>query len=284
MSRNQILFIIGGIALVAVLYFFGNTIAPKNNSPLAEASGKEKAASEIDFLSLVDSAKTDFAESQLENLKKLETELSHTSDKKIKSEILKKLIERWDNYQLTEIAAHYNFQLAEMESNEENWAAAANKFVYASNLVKDTLLKNYLHNKAILAYQKAVEINPDNPENKINLAACFVSENGANTMQGVTLLLEVVKKDSNNVRGNFLLGKLAMTSGQYEKAIKRLEKVVSLSPENVEAYLNLAEANENLGNNKRAIEIFQKCKLLVSNPDFQREIDDYINKLKNKTN
>ena len=42
-------------------------------------------------------------------------------------------------------------------------------------------------------------------------------------MQGIMLLLDVVKQDPNNRNANLNLGMFAMKSGQYEKAVNRFK-------------------------------------------------------------
>jgi hypothetical protein len=42
----------------------------------------------------------------------------------------------------------------------------------------------------------------------------------------------------------------------------------------------LAEAYKGLGDKQKAIELFEKCKTLVKNPDFTREVDNYIKTFK----
>ena len=52
------------------------------------------------------------------------------------------------------------------------------------------------------------------------------------TMQGVRLLKDVEKIDSNYIEAHHLLMILAIQSNQYEKAVKRLKKLISLQPQN----------------------------------------------------
>jgi cytochrome c-type biogenesis protein CcmH/NrfG len=99
-------------------------------------------------------------------------------------------------------------------------------------------------------------------------------------MKGVVLLREVTSKDSTNISANIILAKLAIQSGQLDKAINRLELVLSLRPDNTEAMYFLAEAYKNQGNKEKAISLFEQCKKLVNNPDFTKEIDNYINTFK----
>jgi len=124
-----------------------------------------------------------------------------------------------------------------------------------------------------------LELNPDNVDAKIALATCYTEGTGE-TMKGVTLLREVTQKDSNNISANIILGKLAIQSGQFDKAIKRLELVLNLRPENTEALYFLAEAYKGKGDKEKAILLFEKCKMMVNNPDFTKEIDNYIKTFK----
>jgi tetratricopeptide (TPR) repeat protein len=79
--------------------------------------------------------------------------------------------------------------------------------------------------------------------------------------------------------GNLALGKFGIISGQYDKAVNRLEKVLSLQPENAEALFLSGEAYSNLGLNEKAISCFSKCKEIVENEDLKKEIDAYLQQL-----
>ena len=77
-----------------------------------------------------------------------------------------------------------------------------------------------------------------------------------------------------------ILGKLAIQSGQFDKAERRLAMVVSRQPDNTEAMYFLAEAYKGLGQKEKAVEWFEQCKKLVNNPDFSAEIDRYMQSMK----
>jgi len=133
--------------------------------------------------------------------------------------------------------------------------------------------------EAIGCFNKTLQFNPENVDVKIALATCYTEGTGE-TMKGVTLLRDITSKDSTNIAANVILGKLAIQSGQFDKAIKRLELVLSLQAKNTEALYFLAEAYKGQGNKGKAIELFEKCKKMVNNPDFTKEIDQYINSFK----
>lgn len=57
--------------------------------------------------------------------------------------------------------------------------------------------------------------------------------NGANPMEGITLLREMVAEDSTNADAHYYLGLFSVKSGQLDKAIARFEKVVGLRPNDI---------------------------------------------------
>lgn len=57
--------------------------------------------------------------------------------------------------------------------------------------------------------------------------------NGANPMEGITLLREMIAEDSTNADAHYYLGLFSVKSGQLDKAIARFEKVVGLRPNDI---------------------------------------------------
>ena len=98
-------------------------------------------------------------------------------------------------------------------------------------------------------------------------------------MQGIQLLLDVVKKDPENIAANMNLGIFSIRSGQYDKAIGRFTTVVKTAP-GADAYAYLAEAYEKTGDKAAAITALQKAKKYVIDPEIMKQIDNYIAKLK----
>ena len=73
---------------------------------------------------------------------------------------------------------------------------------------------------------------------KLGLGSCYIfgkaitGANGADAMKGVSILREVITKDSTNMQAQFVLAVGGYVSGQYDKAIPRLLKVVNAEPGN----------------------------------------------------
>jgi lipopolysaccharide biosynthesis regulator YciM len=77
-----------------------------------------------------------------------------------------------------------------------------------------------------------------------------------------------------------LLGRLSIQSGQWDKAVARLEHVLELEPQNREALYFLGEAYKGKGNKEKAIQTFRKLEGIVNSPDFTKDIENYINSFK----
>ena len=77
-----------------------------------------------------------------------------------------------------------------------------------------------------------------------------------------------------------MLGRFGLISGQIDKAIARFEKILYLHPQNTEALFMLAQAYDTQGNKQKALELLEKCRKTVTDPQVKKEIDNVINNIK----
>jgi Flp pilus assembly protein TadD len=73
---------------------------------------------------------------------------------------------------------------------------------------------------------------------------------------------------------------LSVQSGQYDKAIERLEELEKINPENIQGQLLLGVAYMNKGDKAKAKQQFEKVKKLDKDPSVQATADSYLNDLK----
>lgn len=173
-------------------------------------------------------------------------------------------------------AAYYFTKAAKLENSEKslNFAARLNSELLRSE--ESPSVRAWAAEQAIDAYEQSLKVNPDNDTVKMELAACYIDGTGA-PMQGIQLLLGIIKEQPNHIPANLMLGQLSIRSGQMEKAKERFERVLKLEPENTEALYFLAEVYKSEGNKTKAVELLEECKRIVNNPEFSKEIDNYIN-------
>lgn len=274
-----------------MLYYFGVRVAPKSdtenavapNTIAGQTTQEENTPSvSVNFEQLTANLKGRLSENMKDSLKMLEQQLESANTDNERSVILEKLAQKWEKARYVEVASYYYKQVAETDSSSKNWETAANKMGLAFRIADDSTMRVFLLENAIASYQTALAFDTSNLELKTNLAACYLEgypNEPAQIMQGVFMLRDITEVDSVNVPANFMLGRMAIVSGQFDKAIQRFERVVREEPTNAEAYYLLADSYLAVGQKEKAIEALKKCKKLIKNPTFADEIDKYINKI-----
>ncbi|MCB9255600.1 MAG: tetratricopeptide repeat protein [Chitinophagales bacterium] len=194
-------------------------------------------------------------------------------------EAVDSLILKYEELQQYNLAAYFHSLKAELEPSLANWELAGDRqFSVSANEAYDPGFNQILYENAIASYSKALNLDSTDLDLKVKLGSAIV-EKAEQPMQGISLLLEVIAADSMHLAANLALGKFGIISGQYDKAILRIEKVLSLQPENTEALFLAAEAESNLGNKEAAKVYLEKCKALIENEELKTEIDAYIKQL-----
>jgi len=219
----------------------------------------------------------------------LEGQLKNAAGDADKLTLQKKLAKLWDDVNQPAPAAFYYQEVARKENKFDEWVNAGSRFNDAyTKATQDTSAQPSFVLNAIESYKNAVKLKPADLDAKTGLGVAYVNQtslgitdpDGGSPMQGIMLLLDVVKQDPKNIRANLSLGLFAMKSGQFEKAVARFKTVIEQKPE-AEPYFYLAESYKELGQKKEAVAAYQKCKELVADPAFGAKIDDYIKELKN---
>ena len=130
-------------------------------------------------------------------------------------------------------------------------------------------------------FERSLTINPANDSAKIGLGACYLfGEISPTPMEGILKIREVAEKDSTNTYAQMMLARGSLISGQYDKAIIRLETVNRQKPDNIDAILLLAEIHERMGEKAKAVAWYQKSLPLAKEADLRSAIEKRIEELK----
>lgn len=283
MRIQQIILLVTGVALVAVLYVFGVTKSPKQPEAAMPGAMQATAATgsaSIDFSSIHEKALATLSEKQRDTMAMAEMKMEKIRGEADKVNALQVLGEDWSKTGNIIVAARYYAEAAAIKNDIKLWEEAANRFFMGFPTAADSLVKMYAVQEAIRCYEQLRKLDSSNMEYPVREAICYVDGQGQ-IMQGVTLLKAVEKKDPDNKDMNLILGRLSVVSGQYDKAVARLEHLVKIDPNNAEAYFHLAEAYRALGRKEDAVKALETCKSLVKDEDFRAQIDSYINQIKN---
>lgn len=219
-----------------------------------------------------------------QNIEGLDNALAEATADTAKLEILNALIMQYEKLGDQVLASVYSEQQAELINTSAAWLKTGDNYMsvyYVLQLPPE--VTSFVVTSARSCYEKALEVDAANTDATIGLATTYMETTGTGTeqpMQGVSLLLGIVREDPDNVKAQLILGRYGIVSGQFDKAIERLEKVVTLDPQNSEAYFYLGEAYKGQGNVPKAIESLEKCRSLVNDPEFSAQIDAYIEQLK----
>jgi len=284
LGKQQFTLIGVGLAVLALLYFFGIRNQEGDGHQHEAGTEKEAKGASGPMMPQNDVEAAEFSDIYQAALAKLSA-ADVVKEKQISSkangpspELFRDQAEFWEKKDLN-VAAHFYKEGALLENTEKSLTFAGNLLTLQMANTPEAEIKEWQANAAIECFTKALEKNPENLDTKIALASCYIDGTGE-IMKGVGALKEVTAADNDNLPANLLLGKLSVQSGQHEKAIKRLNVVLSQDSKNSEAMYFLAETYKNMGNKEKAIDLFEQCKKIVNNPDFSAEIDNYINTFK----
>lgn len=282
LQRKQIIVIGSVVVLMGLMLSLDiqGLVKPNEGAAAANASGTAQVekVKEVSLEDISLKSKESLNASLKKQISDLEAQLKSSSESE-KLNIQKQLAQQWDDVNQTTPAAFYYELIAEKEPNFDSWLKAGDKFTDAYQQSMDTLVQPALVQKAISSYQKADKIKPNTLEVKTGLGIAYVTGT-PNPMQGITLLLDVVKQDPKNLKANLNLGLFSMKSGQFDKAVERFKTVIDIAP-SAEAWFYLASSYENMDRKAEAIAAYLKTKEIAADPNMSTFVDRKVNELSN---
>lgn len=270
------------IVLIAALFFWGNTIPPKVKNEktgmpsLEEAAAMQKThtATPASFDSIYNVAKNALPQHAKEEITSLEKDIQNKADSTAMTPQIEELAKVWQEHKQLPVAAYYYMLSGKLVNSEKKLNFAAQLFLDLARKAQSESVQAWEGEMAIDGFKRVLEINPENDTATVSLAECYIGM--GQTMQGVLTLRDFTAKKPDNVPANLLLGQQGIVSGQLDKAMGRFNKVLTLEPDNIEAMLGLAEVYKNKGDKTKAVEILEKAKKTMNNPEFSKDIDNYI--------
>lgn len=270
-----------GIVLVFVLFFFGKTVTIKKQMPVAT----QAEVPQFNIKDTLIAEKQRLSPVQLIYVTNIENGISRGDLKNQSENQYTNLANFWrDSIGSFIPYAYYLSEAAKLDNSEKKLTFAARLILENMRREDDPGKKVWEAQTAATLFEKALKLDPDNQDLQVGLGSCYVYGEGMignaeQTMKGIQQLLQVVKKDSNNMQAQLVLGIGGVISNQYDKAIERLNKVVSFDPHNLEAVSWLADAYAATGDKQNAVKWYEQSKHLVNNPEFSKEIDARIKAL-----
>lgn len=118
---------------------------------------------------------------------------------------------------------------------------------------------------------------PKAEEIEVKKASLLIEQ--GKVMEGVTMLKGILDKDENNLEAIWELGKLSLQSEQYDKAIGRFEKFVSLTKdkEKISGLIYLSDAYFFSGDKQKSLENLTMALDMNEDSEIELEIQERIN-------
>lgn len=279
MNKVQILVLAAVIALGVSIFVFGKKTVLTQEASLTPTV---EAGRGMDANAVLDIAASGLKEEEKAKLDPITLALDTVQNTAQKAALHRSLAAFWDTKgEWAAAAVHYD-KAATLEPEAVHFMIAGSRYQAAAEMTADTILSNFLFSSAISNMEKATELSPDDLDMKADLANAIVTGTAA-PMKGIQSLLDIVKLDPKHLKANAHLARLAITSGQHDKAVERYTNLINWYPAYADAYLGLGEAYFNLGNQEAAIRNLEQYKGLTKDESVHNQIDAFINQIKSST-
>jgi thioredoxin-like negative regulator of GroEL len=287
-KKSQWIVVAAAFGLVAVIYSFGNITPPKKKVKVDKAAvhsdddGHNHGGGDISIDTILNVVKNQLTPEQVVRLNTLENSISRGNVKDQQIHVYHQLSRFWgDSARVFEPYAWYTAEAARLENSEKTLTFAAHLFLDNLQQTEDPRLIKWKALQAKDLFERSLKINPQNDSSKVGLGACYLFGNiSAAPMEGIAKIREVAERDSTNVYAQLTLAKGSLVSGQYDKAIGRLQTVHRVQPENLEAILMLADLYERTGEKANAAEWYRKSLDYINRADAKKEVEKRIEALR----
>lgn len=254
MKKVQWIALAISVALVMVLYFGFDR---KPESFKAVESTRTISVQSTSVASLILDARSSLEGPVQSRILGLENQLKADE---ANPEILKELSSAWYSGGQAAIAGHYAMEVANIEGTAEAWSIAGTTFSMGLQGSTEEKIRSYCLENGVASFEKAISLEPEEPRHRLNLALLYTEEPPAsNPMQGILMLVDLQKKYPEEASVLFHLGRLAIQTGQTEKAVERLSRAAELRSDHRETWCLLATAYEMAGDNEQSAKARMKC-------------------------
>jgi len=283
MKSKHFLVIALGILAIGCIYYFGNTVKPK--APVVEThtedDGHEHAPMTMNditpanFESLLAVAKKKVSPQILGKLRDLEQSLADATTNEQKAIYLDAIGRVWYDQKNRLMAAYYVGNSGKLDNSEKKLNFASHLLSEDIKTETDPSVRKLMYDLALSYFEQSEKVNPNDASVQIDHAMLYI-DGGGEIMTGVGKLLAIVEKDPKNIPATIILGKMAIQSGQFDKAVERADIILNIDNKVLDAYLFKADALFKLNKIQEGKKVLEEAKLMMNNPEFSKDVDEYI--------
>ena len=272
--------IIGSVFVASLLawFLFSLNISGLLKNPNNTADS-QKITDDIPFTTLMNTAQKSLSPSAITYFKQIENQFRTCYSRKDSTDLFRKIGKKWVSLGHPAVASFYAKKIVALAPDYEAYLFEGDCSLAAcSSRIDSTYINTFFH-QAANAYRLALEKNSSSADATVGLATVYVSTS-SDPMQGIKLLLDVVRRFPEHIKANKALGVFSMRSGQFEKAVARFEKIATKTPD-VETQFYLAESYKALGRSKEAVAAYRKCQKISGDSLLNQSIEKFIIEIKN---
>jgi tetratricopeptide (TPR) repeat protein len=271
--------------LVTIIYLFGRTVPSKTLSTGNNRDQNVVTGSLTD--TILNMAKRQIKADQLIRLTTLENFVSRGDVKDQQLKAYHQLAHFWkDSAGFLLPYSWYEAEAARLENSENSLTFAARLFLENLQQEQNLEFRRWEALQAKDLFERSLRIDPGNDSARVGIGACYLFGNISEApMEGISKIREVLQRDSTNVYAHMMLVKGSLMSGQYDKAIARLETINRVQPNNLEAIVIMADTYERMNDKLNAIKWYEKSLPYVDkeNTEMKAAINKRIEELKKIT-
>jgi len=273
MNRQQLVVVIAAISLVLILFSLPKVLLNKEEKELENSAAFDKE--------------------QQKAPKKEHGIVSFKGRDKMKAEVIKDKLLKSDLAQsrilLDSLSSVYNSN-GFYDSTAYYYERTLKKYNSTSNVIAigDATYKAYYFAtddesaagwalKTQEYYQKA--LNQDSSLLDIKARMAMTYTKGKNPMKAVLTLREVLDKDPENEQALLNIGLLSVQSGQFEKAVERFKKLLTVNKKNWLGMFYLGIAYNELGKKDLAKDCFTQVKANENEVQIKEAAEQYLKQL-----
>ncbi len=227
--KEQAIYISGAILLLAVL-FFGFDIHPSTHKALEKSRALN--AQDYDIVTYQAEARKTLNKNDIEYLDMLDAQMQHAGSDSSKLDLQKQLSGYWFKVGNPVMAGLYARDIADQENTAASWSITGTTFASGLQQELDDKQKRFVRDQAVDAFEKAISLEPSNVDHRVNQALCYIElpEEGQ-PMKGIQMLAGLANTYPEAPAPPYQLARLAVKTGQYERALTRIEQALKLAPE-----------------------------------------------------
>ncbi len=258
MSRVQLVVLLSAVLLFSGLYWGFDTKPPRQRDVERSRALQGESTSPEQILS---AATAQLSPDSAAVLSALEQQLQALETDVEKVSLYKALAAFWFRNDAPIASGLAAQQAAELENTDAAWSVAGATYFQALSAEKDPLLRDFCAKRAVKAFESAASLQPEVVEHRVNLALVYAEQPPPdNPMQAVLILRDLEAKYPDAPAVYNALGRLAIKTQQWERAIQRLEKAYSLDPDNPFTPCLLSKAYAGAGQSDKADTFAKRCR------------------------